>query len=125
MVEPHTELGPFAAWAKVRQLAAGTPIAQRGDAPAHWIGVASGAVRLGSELRDGRNFTLEFVGPSQWFGDSEPIDDRPLDLDLRRWPKGAWCWPVRPRPKKPAADQPESISITLARSRRMPRIQRS
>ncbi|MDP3824774.1 MAG: Crp/Fnr family transcriptional regulator [Burkholderiales bacterium] len=68
--------------ARVRQLAAGTPIAQRGDVPAHWIGVASGAVRLGSGLRDGRNFTLEFVGPSQWFGDIELIDGRPLDLDL-------------------------------------------
>ncbi|MEO8056973.1 MAG: Crp/Fnr family transcriptional regulator [Burkholderiales bacterium] len=68
--------------ARVRQLAAGTPIAQRGDVPANWIGVASGAVRLGSGLRDGRNFTLEFVGPSQWYGDIELIDDRPLDLDL-------------------------------------------
>lgn len=68
--------------ARVRQLAAGTPIAQRGDVAANWIGVASGAVRLGSGLRDGRNFTLEFVGPSQWFGDIELIDDRPLDLDL-------------------------------------------
>lgn len=68
--------------ARVRQLAAGTPIAQRGDVPAHWVGVASGAVRLGSGLRDGRDFTLEFVGPSQWFGDIELIDDRPLDLDL-------------------------------------------
>lgn len=68
--------------ARVRQLAAGTPIAQRGDLPAHWIGVASGAVRLGSGLRDGRDFTLEFVGPSQWFGDIELIDERPLDLDL-------------------------------------------
>lgn len=68
--------------ARTRQVVAGTPLAQRGDAPACWVGVTRGAVRLGSSLADGRSFTLAFVGPGQWFGDIELIDDRPLDLDL-------------------------------------------
>jgi CRP/FNR family cyclic AMP-dependent transcriptional regulator len=66
----------------VRQVGAGTRLAQRGDAPSHWFGVARGAVRLGTALSDGRNFTLDFVGPSQWFGDIGLIDDKPLDLDV-------------------------------------------
>jgi CRP-like cAMP-binding protein len=68
--------------ARVRQVAAGTRLAQRGDMPASWFGVARGAVRLGTGLADGREFTLDFLGPSQWFGDIELIDDRPLDLDV-------------------------------------------
>jgi len=68
--------------ARVRQVVAGTRLAQRGDPPSHWYGVARGAVRLGTALADGRNFTLDFVGPSQWFGDIALIDDKPLDLDV-------------------------------------------
>jgi CRP/FNR family transcriptional regulator, cyclic AMP receptor protein len=68
--------------ARVRQIAAGTRLAQRGDPGTCWVGVARGAVRLGTALSDGRNFTLDFVGPSQWFGDIALIDDRPLDLDV-------------------------------------------
>jgi CRP/FNR family cyclic AMP-dependent transcriptional regulator len=68
--------------ARVRHVAAGTRVAQRGDTAACWFGVARGAVRLGTSLSDGRNFTLDFVGPSQWFGDIALIDDRPLDLDV-------------------------------------------
>ncbi len=68
--------------ARVRQVAAGTRLAQRGDTPASWFGVARGAVRLGTGLADGRDFTLDFLGPSQWFGDIELVDDRPLDLDV-------------------------------------------
>jgi len=68
--------------ARARHVPAGTRIAQRGDAAACWFGVARGAVRLGTALSDGRNFTLDFVGPSQWFGDIALIDDRPLDLDV-------------------------------------------
>jgi CRP/FNR family transcriptional regulator, cyclic AMP receptor protein len=68
--------------ARVRQVAAGTSLARRGDMPASWFGVARGAVRLGTGLSDGRECTLDFLGPSQWFGDIELIDDRPLDLDV-------------------------------------------
>ena len=67
--------------ARVRRVAAGTCLAQRGESGASWIGVVRGAVRLGTSLSDGRSFSLDFVGPSQWFGDIELMDDRPLDMD--------------------------------------------
>ena len=68
--------------ARVRHVGAGTRLALRGDVPTNWFGVARGAVRLGTSLSDGRNFTLDFIGPSQWFGDIALVDDRPLDLDV-------------------------------------------
>jgi CRP-like cAMP-binding protein len=68
--------------ARVREVAPGEMLARRGDTGAAWIGVASGALRLGTALRDGREFTLDFVGPGQWFGDIALIDDRPLELDV-------------------------------------------
>lgn len=68
--------------ARVRQVVAGTRLGQRGDPPSHWFGVARGAVRLGTALADGRNFTLDFIGPSQWFGDIALIDGKPLDVDI-------------------------------------------
>lgn len=72
----------FAA-AQVRQVLAGATLAQRGGAPSHWIGVARGALRLGTALSDGRSLTLDFVGPGQWFGDIALTDGRPLDLDVQ------------------------------------------
>jgi CRP/FNR family cyclic AMP-dependent transcriptional regulator len=68
--------------ARVRHVAPGTRLAQRGEPATSWFGVARGAVRLGTALSDGRNFTLDFVGPSQWFGDIALVDDKPLDLDV-------------------------------------------
>jgi len=68
--------------ARVRQVEAGTVLARRGDTASSWIGVARGALRLGTPLADGRDFTLDFVGPGQWFGDIALIDDRPLELDV-------------------------------------------
>lgn len=68
--------------AQLRRVGAGVAIAQRGDPTAAWFGVARGAVRLGTSLVDGRSFTLDFVGPSQWFGDIAVVDDKPLDLDV-------------------------------------------
>lgn len=68
--------------ARVRQVQAGASIARRGDAAVSWVGVAGGALRLGTALRDGREFTLEFIGPGQWFGDIALVDERPLDVDL-------------------------------------------
>jgi CRP-like cAMP-binding protein len=68
--------------AQIRRLPAGTPLALRGDTGAHWFGVARGAVRLGTALVDGRSFTLDFVGPRQWFGDIAVVDDKPLTLDV-------------------------------------------
>lgn len=68
--------------ARVREVEAGAMLARRGDTASAWIGVARGALRLGTSLRDGREFTLDFVGPGQWFGDIAMIDDRPLELDV-------------------------------------------
>ena len=68
--------------ARVRQVEAGAVLARRGDMPSAWIGVVRGALRLGTPLADGREFTLDFVGPGQWFGDIALIDDRPLELDV-------------------------------------------
>ena len=68
--------------AQVRLVDAGTVLARRGDAASAWIGVAGGALRLGTALADGRDCTLDFVGPGQWFGDIALIDDRPLELDV-------------------------------------------
>lgn len=68
--------------ARVRLVDAGTVLARRGDTASAWIGVARGALRLGTPLGDGRDFTLDFVGPGQWFGDIALIDDRPLELDV-------------------------------------------
>ena len=55
--------------ARVRKVATGTPLAQRGETTASWIGVVRGAARLGTPLADGRCFTLDFIGPGHWFGD--------------------------------------------------------
>jgi CRP-like cAMP-binding protein len=68
--------------ARVQRVAAGARITQRGDAPANWVGVARGALRLGTALSDGRVFTLDFMGPGQWFGDIALIDQRAEDLDM-------------------------------------------
>ena len=68
--------------ARVRRVSAGTTLAQRGQASAHWVGVARGAVRLGTPLADGRSFTLDFIGPGQWFGDIAAVDHGEIGLDL-------------------------------------------
>lgn len=68
--------------ARVRRVAAAARITRRGDAAGNWVGVARGALRLGSALRDGRAFTLDFIGPGQWFGDIALCDHRAEDLDM-------------------------------------------
>jgi CRP/FNR family cyclic AMP-dependent transcriptional regulator len=68
--------------ARVQRVAAGARITQRGDAAGNWVGVARGAVRLGTALTDGRVFTLDFMGPGQWFGDIALVDLRAEDLDM-------------------------------------------
>jgi CRP-like cAMP-binding protein len=68
--------------ARVLRVAAGTRISQRGEAGGNWVGVARGAVRLGTALADGRVFTLDFMGPGQWFGDIALCDNRVEDLDM-------------------------------------------
>jgi CRP-like cAMP-binding protein len=67
---------------RVHRVVAGARITQRGDAAGNWVGVARGAVRLGTALSDGRVFTLEFMSPGQWFGDIALVDNRVEDLDM-------------------------------------------
>lgn len=54
---------------RLRRVRAGELLVQRGSTAASWLGVAYGALRLGSPLADGRSFTLDILGPGQWFGD--------------------------------------------------------
>jgi CRP/FNR family cyclic AMP-dependent transcriptional regulator len=68
--------------ARVQRVAAGARITQRGDAAGNWVGVARGALRLGTALPDGRVFTLDFMAPGQWFGDIALVDQRAEDLDM-------------------------------------------
>jgi len=68
--------------ARVHRVAAGERITQRGDAAGNWVGVARGALRLGTALNDGRVFTLDFMAPGQWFGDIALVDSRAEDLDM-------------------------------------------
>lgn len=67
--------------ARVQRLPAGAMVSWRGSATGRWFGVARGVVRLGAPLPDGRDFTLDFLGPGQWFGDIEAVDGRPSELD--------------------------------------------
>jgi CRP-like cAMP-binding protein len=69
--------------ARLRHVRAGALLARRGDAAADWIGVTRGAVLLGTALRDGRPFTLDLIGPGQWYGDVALLDRKPQDLDLQ------------------------------------------
>ena len=68
--------------ARVRKVATDTPLAQRGETTASWIGVVRGAARLGTPLADGRCFTLDFIGPGHWFGDIAAVDRGANALDL-------------------------------------------
>ena len=66
---------------RARRVRAGDVLVQRGSHAASWIGIASGALRLGSSLSDGRSFTLDILGPGQWFGDIAVVAPGPNTLD--------------------------------------------
>ncbi|HWP18280.1 MAG TPA: Crp/Fnr family transcriptional regulator [Burkholderiaceae bacterium] len=68
--------------ARVSRVAAGAVLGRRCESARYWVGVAAGAVRLGTALHDGRMLTLDILGPGQWFGDIALLDDGPQDLDL-------------------------------------------
>jgi CRP-like cAMP-binding protein len=69
--------------ARVRHAPRGTLLVRRGAPATDWIGVASGALRLGSSAADGRAYTLELLSPGQWYGDIALLDGRPVDLELQ------------------------------------------
>jgi len=55
---------------------------RRNDAATDWIGVAGGALALATSWRDGRAFTLDLLGPGDWFGDIALMDGSSVDLDI-------------------------------------------
>lgn len=69
--------------ARVRHVHRGVLIMRRGSHAADWVGVASGALRLGTDLADGRSFTLDLLGPGDWYGDIELMDRGTTQLDIR------------------------------------------
>ena len=68
--------------ARVQHVKRGARLLQRGDAASDWVGVASGALGLATSWRDGRAFTLELLGPGDWYGDIALIDGSAVDLDI-------------------------------------------
>lgn len=68
--------------ARVQHVRRGTCLVQRGATATDWVGVAGGALALGTSWRDGRAFTLSLLGPGDWYGDIALIDNSPVDLDI-------------------------------------------
>lgn len=68
--------------ARVQQVKRGACLLRRGEAATDWVGVASGALGLATSWRDGRAFTLELLGPGDWYGDIALIDGSAVDLDI-------------------------------------------
>lgn len=69
--------------ARVRHVSRGTLLVRRGNHASDWVGVASGALRLGTDLSDGRSFTLDLLGPGDWYGDIELVDGGHCSLEMR------------------------------------------
>ena len=68
--------------ARVQHVKRGARLVERGDVATEWVGVASGALGLATSWRDGRAFTMELLGPGDWYGDIALIDNSPVDLDV-------------------------------------------
>ena len=68
--------------ARVQHVKRGACLLRRGQAATDWVGVASGALGLATSWRDGRAFTLELLGPGDWYGDIALIDGSAVDLGL-------------------------------------------
>ena len=69
--------------ARVRHVGRGTLLVRRGDHASDWVGVAAGALRLSTDLCDGRSLMLDLVGPGDWYGDIELLDGGPCKLQIR------------------------------------------
>lgn len=74
--------GAILAEARVQHVKRGARLVERGDVATEWVGVASGALGLATSWRDGRAFTMELLGPGDWYGDITLIDHSPVDLDI-------------------------------------------
>ena len=67
---------------RVQRVRRGTTLLRRGAPASDWVGVAGGALGLSTHARDGRAFTLDLLGPGDWFGDIALIDGSAVDLDI-------------------------------------------
>jgi CRP-like cAMP-binding protein len=68
--------------ARAHGVAAGTCIARRGAVADQWVGVVQGALRLSVGYGDDRVFTIDLLGPGQWFGDDALLQGGPADVDM-------------------------------------------
>lgn len=68
--------------ARVQHVKRGARLIERGSIATEWVGVASGALGLSTSWRDGRAFTMELLGPGDWYGDIALVDHSPVDLDI-------------------------------------------
>jgi CRP-like cAMP-binding protein len=69
------------AHASIRRYRDGMQITTRGGEPNEWMGVASGAVRIGMVSLGGKQITLTYVEPGSWFGDIALFDGLPRTHD--------------------------------------------
>ena len=67
---------------RVQRLRRGTTLLRRGQVASDWVGLAGGALGLCTHARDGRAFTLDLLGPGDWYGDISLIDGGRVDLDI-------------------------------------------
>lgn len=67
--------------AKVRRLAAGQRLFQRGDPPCGLYAVLEGAVRVGAVSEQGKEALLSLVEPPHWFGEICLFDGQPRTHD--------------------------------------------
>lgn len=67
--------------AVVRRVADGALLASRGGAAEEWCGVAKGAVRVSTVSLSGKQISLTYIEPGQWFGDIALFDGMPRTHD--------------------------------------------
>ena len=67
---------------RVQRVRRGTTLLRRGQVASDWVGLAGGALGLSTHARDGRAFTLDLLGPGDWYGDISLIDGGRVDLDI-------------------------------------------
>ena len=67
---------------RVQRVRRGTTLLRRGQVASDWVGLAGGALGLSTHARDGRAFTLDLLGPGDWYGDVSLIDGGAVDLDI-------------------------------------------
>jgi len=99
--------------ARVQHVRRGTCLVQRGATATDWVGVAGGALALGTSWRDGRAFTLSLLGPGDWYGDIALIDNSPVDLDIVAQVHSTVLMVPRDALRELLQDQPELRSALL------------